>query len=123
MASALRGNPTSVHCTACGACCFNDAQQYIALWQVDRERFGDALDEVAVEHDSQWFLRMTDGHCASLDVVTTTGTDGTSTMTFHCTVYEQRPDACRAFQQGSRLCEEVRAIDVPLHSLRTQRRS
>lgn len=113
MASAQRGTPRSIDCTACGACCFNDDQRYIQLWSVDRERLGPSLEVVAVERDSQWFLRMTDGHCSALAIGTTVGPDGASNMTFHCTVYESRPDACRAFEQGSRGCEQARAIDVP----------
>jgi Fe-S-cluster containining protein len=101
-------------CTSCGACCSNNHDaRYIELWEVDRARLGDALSTVAIELESRWFLRMTDGQCASLVVAD----DPTSSVVARCGIYESRPDACRAFERGSMACERARAIDVPLQRL------
>lgn len=68
---------------------------------MDRARLGARLAEVAVELDGRWFLRMTHGHCASLSV-------DERAQRYLCAVYELRPDACRAFSEGSRACELIR---------------
>jgi Fe-S-cluster containining protein len=68
---------------------------------VDRERLGARLSQVAIELDGRWFLRMTRGHCDSLTV-------DERAQRYLCAVYELRPDACRAFSEGSRACELIR---------------
>ncbi|MFO0557877.1 MAG: YkgJ family cysteine cluster protein [Polyangiales bacterium] len=92
-------------CTSCGACCFTSDPQYIELWSVDRERLGSALDQAAHRINDRWYLKMADGHCRSLRVET----DAQNQQRFLCSIYDRRPDACRAFAEDSRACQLVRA--------------
>lgn len=91
----------SSQCTSCGACCFTTDPRYIELWQVDRDRLGPLLATAAQEINGRWFLRMTSGHCDSLTVDRERGL-------FLCSIYEHRPDACRAFAEDSAACELIR---------------
>jgi Fe-S-cluster containining protein len=92
----------SSQCTSCGACCFTANPEYIQLWSVDRDRLAGRLDEVAHEINGHWFLKMTAGHCDSLTVDRARGL-------YLCSIYDQRPDACRAFAEDSAACELIRA--------------
>jgi uncharacterized protein len=62
--------------------------------------------EALREAEGRQFLRMVDGHCAQL---TRTG-DGR----LICAIYDQRPEACRAFRAGSFECGRTRHHRLPL---------
>jgi hypothetical protein len=72
---------------------------------VDRERLGAALEQAAHRINGRWYLQMAHGHCRSLRVET----DAQNHQRFLCSIYDLRPDACRAFAEDSRACQLVRA--------------
>ncbi|MCU4653553.1 YkgJ family cysteine cluster protein [Roseibacterium sp. SDUM158016] len=91
-------------CTACGACCFGGHDRYVALLPEDRGR---AIPETATtEIEGGRYMAMTCGHCAQL-----TATPEGRLM---CGIYEERPEACRAFRAGSFECLRARAHRGPL---------
>jgi uncharacterized protein len=85
-------------CTACGACCFGGHDRYVALLPMDRGRSipGSATTEVA----GQRYMKMACGHCAQLTI--------TAEGLTLCAIYDDRPEACRAFRAGSFECLKAR---------------
>jgi uncharacterized protein len=104
-------------CLACGTCCFSLLETYVPVSGDDHARLGDAADALVVFHGNRAFLRMEDGHCAALRVDAAAGA-------FVCTVYDRRPDTCRALARGSRECAGERATkhDRPIAALARARR-
>lgn len=85
-------------CTACGACCFGGHDRYVALLPQDGAR---AIPEAATRAmDGRRYMAMTCGHCAQLTVTETGAT--------LCAIYDDRPEACRAFRAGSFECLKAR---------------
>jgi Fe-S-cluster containining protein len=85
-------------CTACGACCFGRHDRYIALLPQDAGR---PIPKAATaEIEGRRYMKMVCGHCAQLTVTETGAT--------LCAVYEDRPEACRAFRAGSFECLQAR---------------
>lgn len=82
-------------CTTCGACCFSQRDDYIALFAIDEERMGEV--ELALTHvrDGRRFMRVEGGRCAALR------RDGERLV---CGIYAARPDACRWLERGSGEC-------------------
>lgn len=103
-------------CTHCGTCCFSRAPDYLRVFGSDYERLGDAAEHLAHFIDNRAFMRLTDGHCAALIF------DATSEQ-FLCSIYERRPDVCRALERGSGHCAAERAekSDRPLVMIRRSR--
>ena len=62
------------------------------------------------------YMRMAEGHCAAL-------TYDSASAEFLCSIYERRPDVCRALERGSGHCAAERAekSERPLVMLRTSR--
>ncbi len=90
-------------CTSCGACCFSELPEYVRVWGVDYDRFSDTqVQAYSVFIGNKCYLRLEDGHCAALTI-------DPILKTFHCAMYEQRPDACRALERGSGMCRADRA--------------
>lgn len=58
------------------------------------------------EIEGRFFMVMKDGHCAQL----IPRADGSLT----CAIYEDRPEACRAFRAGSFECGRARRHRLPL---------
>jgi Fe-S-cluster containining protein len=85
-------------CTSCGACCFGGHDRYIVLLPEDRGR--PIPEAVTTEIEGQRYMKMSCGHCAQL-TFTPTG----QTL---CAIYEDRPEACRAFRAGSFECLKSR---------------
>jgi Fe-S-cluster containining protein len=87
-------------CVSCGACCFQTAPDAIRVFEVDRARM-DARS-LAFTHAiaNGTCLRMEHGHCAALVI-------DDENSSFVCAIYEQRPDACRAFERGGAACRAV----------------
>jgi len=75
-------------CAGCGRCCH----------LVVELRAGDViLPELVVEREGVLCMdQRGDGACIALDP-----------MTMLCTIYESRPQTCRDFQRGERLCRRV----------------
>lgn len=84
-------------CLLCGACCFSDLPQYVAVLGSDYERLGELAEEVTTWHGIRCFMRMHEGHCAALVVEPHSGR-------FVCSVYELRPETCRTLARASAEC-------------------
>lgn len=104
-------------CVRCGACCFSQAAEYVAVTGDDWARLSERADALAHFIGNKVFMRMHDGHCIALRVML----DGT----FLCDAYEDRPATCRDLAQGSRECEGERATkgERPATALIALRRS
>lgn len=103
----------SFDCVSCGACCFSTNPKYLPLlnWDASRKLPEDSL----FREGDRTYVRFDCGHCTHLQL------DGGKAV---CGVYEERPEACRAFRAGSFECvkarrangimgEKVRQITVP----------
>lgn len=109
----LQGVP---ECTRCGACCFSQAPDYLRVFGNDYERLGDDAARLTHFIENRAFLRLEDGRCAAL-------TFDVPTEQFLCSVYERRPDVCRALERGSGHCAAERAekAERPLAVIRRAR--
>ncbi|MBN9886736.1 YkgJ family cysteine cluster protein [Salipiger abyssi] len=87
----------ALDCTRCGACCFGTHAKYIALLPEDRGR--DIPADITTEADGRRYMAMAGGHCAQLC------RDGDRLV---CGIYENRPEACRAYRAGSFECSRAR---------------
>lgn len=84
-------------CVSCGACCFSRNPRYLKLLPYDVSR---ALPpESLIHEDGESYVSFACGHCVHLDL---------SNGKAACQIYEDRPEACRAFRAGSFEC--ARAI-------------
>lgn len=83
----------AVACSNCAACCC----------QLEVMLIGDAGVPARFTDENNWggvvMRRLDDGWCAALD-----------RDTMRCTIYELRPDICRAFAMGDRDCLEQRTL-------------
>lgn len=61
---------------------------------------GDALTHL---EDGRRYMRMSAGHCAALSF---------SAGAFGCSIYSNRPEACRALARGSSVCLEERTVKL-----------
>ena len=84
-------------CVSCGACCFSRNPLYLKLLPWDASR--SLPPETLFSQEGQIFVKFDCGHCVNLDL---------SNGKAACGVYEDRPEACRAFRAGSFEC--VKAI-------------
>ena len=84
-------------CLHCGVCCFSDLDTYVRVTGDDWTRLGPDADRAAHFIGHRAYLKMVDGHCASLELRPATGE-------FFCTIYERRPQTCRDL--GLQLDEE-----------------
>ena len=97
-------DPTDVpECLACGTCCFSRLDTFVRVTGDDHERLGEHADALVRFDENRAFMRMSDGHCAALIV-------DPVARRFVCSVYEQRPQACRDLERGSPGC--LAEIDV-----------
>lgn len=106
----VRGVPD---CTSCGACCFSRSPRYLRVFGGDYERLGDDAERLTQFIDNRAFMRLVDGHCAAL-------TYEPVSKRFLCSVYERRPDVCRALERGSSQCAAERSAksEEPLLMIR-----
>ncbi|WP_394692759.1 YkgJ family cysteine cluster protein [Hyphobacterium sp.] len=89
-------------CVTCGACCFSRNPRYLVLLPDDAGR---ALPPDSLfEEGGRTFVDFSCGHCTHLTL------DSGQAL---CGVYENRPEACRAFRAGSFECQRaIRANGV-----------
>ena len=85
-------------CLKCGTCCFSTLATYVRVTGDDHARLGPAADELVVFQDNRAYMKMEKGHCAALAIDLEKGM-------FRCTVYELRPETCRALEELSPACE------------------
>ncbi len=109
----VRGVP---ECTKCGVCCFSRAPDYLRVFGSDYERLGDDAEALTHFIDNRAFMRLEEGHCIALRY-------HAESSQFLCSIYENRPDVCRALERGSGQCAAERAEkgERPLVMLRTSR--
>ena len=106
VAVAPRAGPSNLDCRTCGACCYGD-EMWIHVMASDDERLGDhGVHHLTVltQHGRGYFARsmkMVDGRCVAFRDRLADGGCG-------CSIYETRPDICRAFQAGSPDCLAAR---------------
>ncbi|AUX40039.1 uncharacterized protein SOCE26_014350 [Sorangium cellulosum] len=84
-------------CTACGTCCFSTLPEYVRVFGVDHDRMDDRAREFTDFVGNRCFMRIEDGRCAALVLDAELGR-------FLCSIYEMRPDCCRALERGSGAC-------------------
>lgn len=83
-------------CLECGTCCFSDAETSVRVTGDDYARLGGSAEDLVQFIGNRAYMRLVDGHCAALRIETS--------GRFACTVYENRPDACREVERGSPQC-------------------
>ncbi|MBI4700646.1 MAG: YkgJ family cysteine cluster protein [Deltaproteobacteria bacterium] len=84
-------------CTACGACCFADGPRYLRVFGVDLDRM-DARARALTRPDGDGcYLELRDDRCAALARDAGRGR-------LLCSIYEMRPDCCRALVPDSGEC-------------------
>lgn len=92
-------------CTRCGACCFSESERHARVTGDDHARLGDDADRLVVFVGNQAFMRLVgvegSRRCAALVLDPRAGT-------FHCSVYDRRPQVCRDLERGSGACEGER---------------
>jgi Fe-S-cluster containining protein len=105
---------TPADCQRCGVCCFSESAEYVWVTGYDWTVLGDRADELAQFIGNRAFMRMAQGHCAALEIRPQAG----SSPVFFCSIYERRPEICRALERGSPECEaalESKAAYVAAH--------
>lgn len=82
-------------------CCFSTTESYVRVTGADWERFGASAEGLAHFIGHRAFMRMTEGHCAALEIRLDVAT---GVRDFFCAVYDQRPQVCRDLARGSPEC-------------------
>lgn len=108
-AGRLRVHATPVNaptnCLRCGVCCFSQLETFVRVTGDDWTRLGAAAEEVAHFIGHRAYMKMTDNHCAALELRRAPGGE----LEFFCTIYEKRPQICRDLARGSPQCQGERA--------------
>ena len=84
-------------CMECGACCFSTLPEYVRVFGADWDRMGDQARALTHVLGNRCYMRLHDGHCAALDI-------DPVARRFSCSIYEERPDCCRALERGHGAC-------------------
>jgi Fe-S-cluster containining protein len=93
-------------CRGCGACCYGD-ELWVHVLASDDERLGEERVRhltVLTEHGRGYVARsmkMVGGRCVAFRDRLDDGSSG-------CSIYDARPDICRAFEAGSPDCRAAR---------------
>jgi uncharacterized protein len=95
-------------CLSCGCCCFSQLADYVRVTGDDFARLGEQAERWVQFDGNRAYMRMEDGHCAALQVVAVRDASGHPTSQFVCSVYEQRPETCRALARDSAECRAER---------------
>jgi Fe-S-cluster containining protein len=88
-------------CRRCGVCCFSASPTFVRVTGDDWARLGDAAQRLAQFIGHRAYMRMSDGHCAALELRPA----GDGTTDYFCTIYERRPQICRDLERGSPQCQ------------------
>jgi uncharacterized protein len=84
-------------CTACGTCCFSRLPEYVRVFGCDFDRMDDRARALTHFLGNRCYMKVEDGRCAALSIDAAAGR-------FSCSIYEMRPDCCRALERGSGAC-------------------
>lgn len=94
------------NCLNCGVCCFSKSGTYVRVSEKDWLRLGEEASQWARTVGGQHYMRMEEGHCLALQVMTPRG----EAPVFFCAIYERRPQVCRDLARGKHACQtELRA--------------
>jgi len=88
-------------CVDCGACCFSDLPEYVRVFGCDLDRMDERAQAFTHFLGNRCFMRLDEGHCAALVI-------DPDLRRFVCSIYEARPDCCRALERGSGACRADR---------------
>jgi Predicted Fe-S-cluster oxidoreductase len=102
----MSADEDSAACLRCGVCCFSWLDTYVRVSGDDWARLGADAERFAHFIGHRAYLRMHDGHCAALEA--RVAADGA--REYFCTIYDRRPEVCRALDRGSPQCEAERAL-------------
>ncbi|WP_437652724.1 YkgJ family cysteine cluster protein [Sorangium sp. So ce1182] len=91
------GDAVVPECTACGTCCFSGLPEYIRVFGCDHDRMDDRARGLTHFIGNRCYMRIEEGRCAALTLDAELGR-------FLCSIYEVRPDCCRALERGSGAC-------------------
>ena len=84
-------------CQSCGACC-----SHRWSWPILKKDRSDAINiPPNMVRDDYPLMKTTNGKCIALE--------GQVGCKVSCTIYENRPNACKSFKAGSDLCKEARS--------------
>lgn len=86
-------------CLACGACCFSRLNTYVRVTGDDYARLGEQAEQATHFVGNRCYMRMEGGHCAALEL---------RAGQLACSLYERRPEVCRALERGSPSCAAER---------------
>jgi Fe-S-cluster containining protein len=116
-------------CTTCGACCFSESPRHARVTGDDYERLGQAAEALVEFLGNQAFMRIVPAIDPTIDAGDVDGRGHESVGpggapaerratfrkcvalvldaeagTFLCSVYERRPEVCRALEQAGPAC-------------------
>jgi Fe-S-cluster containining protein len=96
-------------CMDCGACCFSSLPEYVRVFGADWDRMDERARELTQFIGNQCYMRIEGGRCAALVI-------DPLARRFFCSIYEMRPDCCRALERGRGAClgERHEKADRPL---------
>ena len=84
-------------CTSCGTCCFANLPEYIRVFGIDMDRMDERAASFTHFIGNRAYMRMEGGRCSALVI-------DPEKRRFVCSIYEMRPDCCRALERGSGAC-------------------
>lgn len=84
-------------CLACGTCCFSTLPEYLRVFGVDLDRMDDRAQALTHFLGNRCYLQLDEGHCKALVI-------DPVARRYVCSIYEMRPDVCRALERGSGQC-------------------
>lgn len=94
-----------IDCLRCGVCCFSRLETFVRVEGGDWARLGDAAGRVAHFIGHRAYMKMSEGHCAALEIRQL----AEGGRQYFCTVYADRPQICRDLARGSPQCQGERA--------------
>lgn len=87
-------------CRDCSRCCFSTRADYIAIFAFDWDRMTAPARALTTNGPrGRRHMRFSNGHCEAL-------VPDASGRRLHCSIYEERPDVCRALVRGTGDCRE-----------------
>jgi Fe-S-cluster containining protein len=84
-------------CLECGTCCFSTLPEYLRVFGVDLDRMDDRAQALTHFIGNRCYLQLDEGHCKALVI-------DPAARRYVCSIYEMRPDVCRALERGSGQC-------------------
>lgn len=94
-------------------------ETYVRVTGDDWARMGDETGRYAHFIGHRAYMKMTDGHCAALEV----RNSSSNGREYFCRLYDRRPQICRELKRGASQCEAERVLkgDRPLRALPVER--